>query len=112
MKSPGGVSTDDCSDPRVQPLLLLLRRQNDLGHRAEEDLRHYRTLHKEDLRLLFESAAEPGLVARQFHARNFFHPLLIARRQQLNNRDLVYDHQTFRAFHGHAAGQRLFDRRQ
>jgi len=111
MKPLGRLAADDCPGARFQPRLFLFRRERKLGGHVQEFLRHDGHLREEVLGVLV-NAAEPRLMRGQGDAGDPLHPRFVGFRQGLDNGNLVAHHQAILAGQGHAAGERLFDRRQ
>ncbi len=94
-----------------EPGLLLFRREDEFRVHVEEILRYHRIFHKEVLWLLV-IAAEPRLMGDERHPGNAFHPLFVAHRQQLDERDLVSHDEPVRAGDFNLPEQGLLDRAQ
>ena len=105
-------AADNCPCPRLQPFLLLLGRQGDLGHHGQEILRFDGTLHEPILRFPLKLAPKPGLSRDQLHTGDSQHPRFIVVGQRLDDGDLVLHDQASGPRHAHATGQGLLDRRQ
>ena len=99
-----GASHDGAGAIRRKRLQLVFR-HDELRIEREELLRHHGRLHEEILGILIDTT-EPSLVGYLYDARHPRDAGLVAYRQQLDNRDLVPEHQTIGAgqLDAHAEG--------